>query len=763
MTKKKERENYTDMSVDELIEKWRQVKGLLDSLEDDYRKAEISESAYKEAKQKNEKKFKQLTEILAGWGITDDQLQAKAPVDGEEGSDSESVTSEAKPAADPSVGKASPAQPTNQAPTQPAPAQAPPTAAQPAPAAAAAQPAVAAPVVAVAQPPAQPSISMETIEAKIDGKTQKLSANIDTLKETNSGMSERMQTINESIGELRSHGSQRESVIKDMQSKLDTIDDEVSAINPQKYSKALEKRDKTAGKQDMRIEKLEMKASDIAKTTGEIRKLLESIGGLENISNVSKDIGKKMNHVTQLYDDMQKLANRIEKIYVQLNKRMEDFAIYKSKQENVEGVVKDIIKSIDAVSVRLDDYVTIPNFDSLKKGISDLEIRINTLQEMIGKVIPVARMKIPQPIRDLQEEKEAIQSINDSLESEYAEGRMAKESYDLVREKNIKKMGSVETALKKEWNRFERLVVGSQKVVNVSEPNEGQIEPKPEEGSKPEKKPNPEGEIEPEEKPRPEGETAPEDNPNPEERPKQQAGQATEKTEEKPSVAGAEELPQAKSEKPMEIKPKKPIESKPITKPVEKETSMKTMKVMKPSKPAVNKEPAQQHKPTKPSKQTKHNKVTEPKKPRAITKQPAKKPGRKQTKAKAVRKPVKPKKKAVKKAVRKKAVAKKHLKPSRTTKPTETSKHSKSEVSASMLAMNKMESGAKMEKEKAAKPKAESLGKEVQPVKKEAKSAEPAKPANEKEAMLAALEDSHKRGLISKEAYEKTKNMLEGK
>lgn len=622
MTKKKQKENLSDLSVDELIDKWRQIKTLLDSLEDDYRKAEISESAYKEAKDKNQRKFKQLTEILAGWGVTKDQLESKSSINGVE-SDSDTdkeAASSGKPAS-PESGTAEPDESVN---VQP-PAQR--------PAAAPAVPAAQAPSVV---PSPQPSISMEVIEAKIDTKIEKINANIDTLKEANTGLSERMQTINESIGELRSQGSQRESVIKDVQSKLETVGEEISSINPEKYSKALEKRDKTSGKQDMRIEKLEMKTSEITKTTGDIRKLLESIGGLENVSHLNKEMGKKLMLVKQLSDDTQKLANRVEKMYVQLNKRMEDFAVYMSKQENLEGVVKDIIKSIDAVSMRLDDYVTIENFDNLKKSLTDLEIKIGTLQEMIGKVIPVASMNIPQPVRELQEEKEAIQSIIESMEAEYTEGRMKKESYDLVKEKNVKKLQVIEDALRKEWKRFEDVVAGSIRG----------NQPAPDKSSGTEA-PIPEATERPTEKP------APEEN---------------------------------------------PIKAKPEKKPIRQ----------------VQQKPAQ----AKPVQASKPAKIT------------------------------------------------KHAKPNPTGKPSGTKKPSKQLASKSMLAMMKMERGinkmasAGKPVQLRSKPKS---GQAIKPKPLPAAKEHKQGPFNEKDSMLAALEDSYRSGALSKEAYEKTKKMLGGK
>jgi len=169
MTKKKEKENLSDMSVDELIEKWKQVKELLDSLEDDYRKAEISESSYREAKEKNQRKFKQLTEILAGWGITNDQLESKPETGGKAGGGA----SAAEPGGDAgkaggeaaieNIGAEAPsdetAEPPKTAGKEPA------AGAQPERAHPQAQPAAAA-----ISPPAQPSVSMDAIEAKIDAR-----------------------------------------------------------------------------------------------------------------------------------------------------------------------------------------------------------------------------------------------------------------------------------------------------------------------------------------------------------------------------------------------------------------------------------------------------------------------------------------------------------------------------------------------------------------------------------------------------------------
>jgi len=442
--KKVEAENLEALSVDELVEKWRQIKDFLSSLEDDYRNAEVSEDAYKEAKEKNERKLKQMGGMITDWGISLDEIQSKAAPAPGAAAEAAGPAKEAKPAAETVAAE-------EEADEKPEPPKA-------KKGAKAAEPVNAAAPIVVA---AAPGMSMDVVEAKIAAKSEKMSATIDSVKEAQNRISERLQTLAESIGEFRSQGSQRESVVKELQSRLETVMEQVAEIDPQRFSKELQKRDKSSSQQDMRLEKIEMKVSQVTSTVGEIRKTLESIGGLENIAEVSREIGKKMSQVSSTYSEMTKLASRTERIYLELNKRMEDFAVYKSKQEGMEELAKDMVRSIDTLNVRMENYVTLESFDNLKKNLSDLEMKINALADMIGKLIPIARMKIPEEVRDLQEEREAVQAIMESLESEYNEGKMAKARYEVAKKKNVEKLGRVQEALRKEWDRFEKMVTRS--------------------------------------------------------------------------------------------------------------------------------------------------------------------------------------------------------------------------------------------------------------------------------------------------------------
>ena len=69
----RERKSFdlTQMSVKEIIQTKDEVKLLLASLEDQYRKAETSDKTYKESKGKNKKKLEEIKNVLIDMGLRD--------------------------------------------------------------------------------------------------------------------------------------------------------------------------------------------------------------------------------------------------------------------------------------------------------------------------------------------------------------------------------------------------------------------------------------------------------------------------------------------------------------------------------------------------------------------------------------------------------------------------------------------------------------------------------------------------------------------
>jgi hypothetical protein len=413
MPKKKENlDELEQLSVDELKAMGAEIKNLLATLEDDYRKANITEKSYNEVKKKNKAKLEKIKEILYNMGIT------------EETEPEEEKTPAATPA---------PAPDGSPPPTRPAEA---------------------------SQTPQTPSPSMQpdqggVSEAKFTAEIEKLRMLIDSMKESKSSADDKIMRLTESVGELRSLVYQREGISKDQDLKLQKLMEEVSEIKPEQIAKEFAKRDKTLASHDMKLEKLEFKTEDLIKTLGDIRALLKSIGGLENIATVNKEIAKKISAINEKSKKTERLSNKIEEIFVDLNKKMEDFFLYKAKQETIDELVKELMKSTDSLSIQLKDYVSKQDLESLKEDIASVGNRLGSMKNLMDMIIPIMKLKIPEKIQSLQKEKEDIETLLSSLEDSYRKGKISQEEFKEAKRKNQEKLDSTLRALQEEWKKFE--------------------------------------------------------------------------------------------------------------------------------------------------------------------------------------------------------------------------------------------------------------------------------------------------------------------
>lgn len=426
MPKKKENLNDLEqLSVDELKSMKMEIKNLLASLEDDYRNATVTEKSYKEVKKKNKAKLDKITEILYSMGITDD---SEPPAEGK----AKAPAQEAAPPAQPAPATPAPVQEGTPA---PAPAQPVPTPAAPT------APAVALP----------PGIS----EAKFNAEMEKFKLLIDTANEGKKSLDEKILRLTENLGEIRSLVYQREGIAKDQDVKLETMEESLQEVKPDEIAKQFAQRDKTVANHDMRLEKLEFKAQDLIKNLGDIRSLLSSIGGLENIAAVNKQITQKLSTVNDKTKSIERLSNKVEEIFVDMNKKVEDFYLYKAKQETIDELVKELMKSTDDLSLQLKDYVKIKDLDSLKEDIATIGNRLTDLKKLIDMIIPVMRLKIPENIQALQKEKEDIEGVLGTLEDSYRKGKLSRKEFKEAKKKNQQKLEQVIQKLQDEWKQFE--------------------------------------------------------------------------------------------------------------------------------------------------------------------------------------------------------------------------------------------------------------------------------------------------------------------
>ncbi|MFH8080891.1 MAG: hypothetical protein QXO84_03370 [Candidatus Aenigmatarchaeota archaeon] len=397
--------------INDLISQKKEIETLLKSLEDEYGRAQISEATYNEIKSKNIEKLKKIQEEIDKLGGNEQESVEKQTAV------SETQTPQATP---------QPLFSTSVA-TQPK---------------------------TISDLTKIKSEIMLEINKKIDTEINKLNielekikAFLDAQKDLRTATEEKLQRLTESIGELRSMLFQKESEIDKMNVKMQRIEEVFNDIKPEQYTRELQKRDKELANQNLRIEKLEKVSYDMVKDVNEIRNVFREIGSVENLVNVSKRINEKFIKMENMLKDAEKISEKLEKHFVEINRKFEEFEEYKNRQLQMEGLSKDLLKAVDDINVKIGKLASEEEVFKLKEMLNEFTKDLEDVKKSIKSGIPFLG-PLPEDIQKLQEEKEKIKILLDSVDEQYKSRRLKEEEYKRIREANLQKLADIDAKIR---------------------------------------------------------------------------------------------------------------------------------------------------------------------------------------------------------------------------------------------------------------------------------------------------------------------------
>ena len=302
---------------------------------------------------------------------------------------------------------------------------------------------------------------------------EKLKVMIDTIRESGKLTDESVRNLSESIGEIRSMVFQTDAELKEDSVKMEKVEDDISEVKPEEIAKKLREIDETFGKQQLELEKLGRKAEDSGEKINRVFEILKSIGGIENLVNINTDIQKKLDDINEAMKYVERIGMKTEKMFIDLNKGLQDLVIIRSQQDDFNESLKDIIKNIDSVNVKFEGYITKKDLDSIKED----NMLIKKDVEDVKKVLPIVELKLPENIIDLRKEREDIKMLLDSLDEQRIAGKIARDEYENIKSANMKRLEEIGITLEKEWKNVEDLIKPAK---GGAEGVEEEIEKKPE-------------------------------------------------------------------------------------------------------------------------------------------------------------------------------------------------------------------------------------------------------------------------------------------
>ena len=329
------------------------------------------------------------------------------------------------------------------------------------------------------------SKSLEEVSARLD----KLEGKVELISEIREKVDESIRAVTEQIAELRTMILDREKAMSKMELEFEKIKALFKEIDPSEWTKRLERLDAKIEENSARIEKIESFNKTILKETQRARELVDKIKSFENLVEIAKKVDEKIKGIeeTKLYAD--RLAAKIETIFKSMNEQYMDFVRSKEKIERVDEIIRDLVPAVDKLEIELEKkadkkdletfrkYGTPPEFgENIRRleeqinKISELERRIESLREEIGKKLADVNKRIGSLFGEEAERKEKLEKRVRELEDEisrieemHSKGEISEEELrKLLTEKK-------EELLKAERELKEIEEKGKKKFVTVSE------------------------------------------------------------------------------------------------------------------------------------------------------------------------------------------------------------------------------------------------------------------------------------------------------
>ena len=419
-------------SIEDLERQKEDIENLLASLEAGYKEGSVPEEHYNEVKQKNTEK---LDEIKGKIAIVEKQVEKESQKLAKQDAAKEELAPEEPPAED--SGKKKPKQKEPKAEEPP--------------------PEPAEPQKAVEKKEEKPGVfgelaakfSKEKEEAnderikekiimelapkieKINLRLVKLKAYVDTFKEDKTSERESSQRITEEVGETRSAMNAMEGRVGEIEMKVEDVSETLADLKPQKFTKDLQKKEEELKMHEARLEKLDDMNSTILKRVNQTQILLEKLGNIEAIAEMTKELSKKLMSIDERDKKITRLADKIDSMFVEMNKRLEEFMFYKAKQDSLDDLSKEMLKSIDELGTKLMRYAEKDDLELLR---DTLESKMNTMNREAAAAVP------PTQMQQTQQGRSEIESLMKLLDEQFKKGQMSKKDYEKAKEANMQKL-----------------------------------------------------------------------------------------------------------------------------------------------------------------------------------------------------------------------------------------------------------------------------------------------------------------------------------
>jgi hypothetical protein len=274
---------------------------------------------------------------------------------------------------------------------------------------------------------------------------EKVKALVDSVKEAKNVMDDKLQRVNENFAEIRSIVYQREAAGKEQTVLLDKLKDTVSQIDSARILREFTTRDEQLRDVNARLERLERSNKMLTETMAKIKGLLTDVGSLDNIVKASKHVGEKLEKMQELEEKMKATSTRLNSLFLDMKKKLDEFAEYRVRQDKLAGTGEDLVKNVEELTRRLTDYATKADVTGIR---DELKLVREAAKSASSRPAQAAASGSSAEIAKLREEKDEIESLLETLEENYKAKAMGEDDYRKAKDNSIRKLADIERKMK---------------------------------------------------------------------------------------------------------------------------------------------------------------------------------------------------------------------------------------------------------------------------------------------------------------------------
>jgi predicted nucleic acid-binding Zn-ribbon protein len=268
---------------------------------------------------------------------------------------------------------------------------------------------------------------------KMTAELEKMKAFIDAVREQKNTDTDRSSRINEELGELRSGFHGNEGRLSEMEMKVKEHDTTLGDLKPQRYSRAVQKLDRSLKMAEGRLDKHDDLTSMIMKRISGIKDVLEQFGSMEQIARMNKEISKKLISIDEREKRIKRISDKLDGIFSELNKRLDEFIFYKAKQDSVGELVDELLRNIDEMGTKIEKFAE----------KADLELLRESLEGKIAAAGP-AKAGMSEEEQKLQSQKEEINDLLSILEEQHNKKTIPDKEYEKAKAENTKRIQDID-------------------------------------------------------------------------------------------------------------------------------------------------------------------------------------------------------------------------------------------------------------------------------------------------------------------------------